>query len=484
MRCAIYRRVSTDMQVEEGVSLDNQLQRLRAFAESQGWTIVIEYVDEGISAKNIEGRPGIQSMMKGIIEKKFDVLLVYKLDRLVRRVKDLLELLMLMEKHEVMFKSATEPFDTTTPAGKLFITMIAAMAEWERETIAERVYDNLKHRAQEGNRNGGPAPYGYDYDDKGNLVINDEEAKWVRFIYKKYQTMGSQNIAKALNKNGIKTKKGVLWSDFSVRFILRNPIYSGKNRWNWRSPVKGKAYTGNEIIKDINQEGFQAIIPEEEFNDIQKLSRERSSTAFRSDNHYPFSGVAKCWKCGNSFTGAFKKRKTGGVYRHYKCAGRFKYGVCDVQTIAEEAMETALLNFLSFDELDIEIHEDQEEFGLTKEELDKQLHKIRTKKERTKDLYIDGEYSKDEYKKKMDLLTIQENELLEQYEEFEQEASIEEIKIVLQNIKLEWPYLSFEAKKQAVQMLFESFTIELVTPSKMGKYPEPPVVIIKDYRFR
>lgn len=484
MRCAIYRRVSTDMQVEEGVSLDNQLQRLKAFAESQGWTIVHEYIDEGISAKNMDGRPGIQALIKGIQEKKFDVLLVYKLDRLVRKVKDLLELLLLMENHEVMFKSATEPFDTTTPAGKLFITMIAAMAEWERDTIAERVFDNLKHRAQEGNRNGGPAPYGYDYDDKGNLVVNEEEAKWVRFIYKKYQTMGSQNIAKALNKNGIKTKKGVLWSDFSVRFVLRNPIYSGKNRWNWRSPVKGKAYTGNAIIKDINQDGFIAIISEEEFKEVQKLTKERSSMAFRSDNHYPFSGVAKCGKCGNSFTGAFKKRKSGGVYRHYKCAGRFKFGVCDVQTIAEESIETALLDFLSFDEMDIDIKENQEDFGLTKEELEKQLHKIQVKKERIKDLYIDGEYSKDDYKKKMDILSQEENELMEQFEEFEQEASIEEIKLVLQNIKEEWPNLSFEAKKQAVHLLFDSFTIELISPSKMGKYPEPPVVNIKDYRFR
>lgn len=484
MRCAIYRRVSTDMQVEEGVSLDNQLHRLKAFAESQGWTIVSEYVDEGISAKNIENRPGIQQIMKDIEQKRFDVLLVYKLDRLVRRVKDLHELLQHMEQYDVMFKSATEPFDTTTPAGKLFITMIAAMAEWERETIAERVYDNMKHRAEGGFRNGGPSPFGYDYDEKGNLVINEEEAKWVRFMFKKYETNGSQNIAKMLNKYGIKTKKEALWSDFSVRFILRNPIYAGKNRWNYRSPVKGKAYTGNEIIQDINQKDFESIIPVEQFKEVQSLIKLRSNVAFRSDNHYPFSGIAKCAKCGNSLTGAFKKRKSGGVYRYYKCAGRFKFGVCDVQTIAESSIEDSFLSMINLDEVDLTIEQQGVDHELSFDDVQKQIQKLHQKRDRTKELYIDGDIPKDEYQKRLLSIQEEEKELSLYLEEYEQEATIEEIKSILHNVKQEWSHLSYEAKKHAVQYLFESFTLEVVKPTKPGKYPEPPVLEIKDYRFR
>lgn len=472
------------MQVEEGVSLDNQLHRLHAFAESQGWTITNEYIDEGISAKNIENRPGIQTLMKDIEKKRFDVLLVYKLDRLVRRVKDLHELLQHMEQYEVMFKSATEPFDTTTPAGKLFITMIAAMAEWERETIAERVYDNMKHRAEGGYRNGGPSPFGYVYDEQGDLVVEPEEAKWVRFIYKKYETNGSQNIAKMLNKYGVKTKKGALWSDFSVRFVLRNPIYSGKNRWNYRSPIKGKAYTGKEIVQEINQEGFESIIPTEQFEQVQMLIKQRSSMAFRSDNHYPFSGVAKCSKCGNSFTGAFKKRKAGGIYRFYKCGGRFKYGTCDVQTIAEESIEEAFLSMLALDDVDLTIQQQNEERDLSFDEVQKQLQKIEQRKERTKELYIDGDISKDKYQKRMQAIQQEEQELQIYKEEFEQEATIEEIKEILQNVIKEWPNLSHESKKQAVHFLFESFTIEVVKPTRLGKNPEQAIVEIKDYRFR
>ncbi|MDP4085999.1 MAG: recombinase family protein [Bacillota bacterium] len=480
MRCAIYRRVSTDMQVEEGVSLDNQLHRLKAFAESQGWTIVIEYADEGISAKDIEHRPGIQQMLDDVEQKKFDVLLVYKLDRLVRRVRDLHEILQHLEKYEVMFKSATEPFDTTTPAGKLFITMIAAMAEWERETIAERVYDNLKHRAESGKRNGGPSPFGYDYNQNGELIINQEEAKWIQFIFNKYKTNGSQNIAKMLNKYGVKTKKGAIWSDFAVRFVLGNPIYCGKNRWNKRTPIKGR----NEIINDLDQKNFKSIIPLEVFEEIQLLIKQRSSQAFRSDNHYPFSGIAKCSCCGNRLTGAFKKRKSGGVYRFYKCAGRFAFGICNLPTIAEESIDQAFIEMLDLAKTDLELGDDHEPLGISLQELDKQLNRIKERKERLKELYIDGDISKDDYKKRLDRISQEEDELQKLGNVKDQVASIEEIKSILQNVKDEWHHMSFESRKHAIHSLFESLTIEIVQDAKPGKFPLPAVINIKEYSFK
>lgn len=468
----------------DGESLDTQLKRLYSFADSQGWTIVEEFIDEGISAKALDIRPGIQKMLQAIKEKKFDVLLVYKLDRLVRNVKDLHELLQLMDKYDVKFRSCTEAFDTTTANGRLFITIIATLAQWERETTAERVYDNLKHRAESGKRNGGPAPFGYDYNEKGELVINPEEEKWVKFIFNKYKTNGSQNIAKALNKYGVKTKKGAIWSDFGVRFILRNPIYAGKTRWNWRSPVKGKAYTGEEIIKDIAQDNFDPIISYEHFIETQELIRHRSSQAFRSDNHYPFSGIARCSKCGNSLTGAFKKRKSGGVYRFYKCAGRFNFGICDLPSIAEESIDTAFLNMLELAWTDLEIEEPEAKVGITSDELTKQLKKLKEKKERTKDLYIDGDISKDEYKKRLDKISQEEQELLLLENEINEEASNEEVISILQNVKKEWNLMSFESKKHAIRTLFDSLTIEIIEEAKSGKYPVPAIVTIKDYQFR
>ncbi|MGG3918280.1 recombinase family protein [Parageobacillus thermoglucosidasius] len=482
MRCVMYRRVSTDMQKEEGFSLEAQKMRLEAFALSQGWTIVDDYCDDGYSAKNMD-RPALQRLIKDMQQKKFDVVIVYRLDRLVRSVLDLHKLLKIMQKYDVMFKSATESFETTTANGRLFITIVATIAEWERETIAERVFENMLERSKTGQRNGAPAPYGYDLVD-GELRINEEEAKWVRFIFEKYKTHGSQNIAKQLNQRGVKTKKGEMWSDFSVRYVLRNPIYAGYIRWNYRSMSKQKL-GGQPVVTPIKQENFVPIISKETFQEVQELLQNRYNMAFRSDSHYPFSGVARCAKCGKSFTGAQRKRKSGGVYRYYKCQGRFKFGNCDVQTIAEEAIEKAFLEALHIPEkLELEVETNESEKELDTDFIEKQLQKLKGRKERIKELYIEGEIPKDEYNKRMQEIAIQEMELYELLNEYEEEASLEEIKTVLENIKKEWHNLSYEAKKYAIRSLFEYITIEIVEPTKMGKYPEPPKLKITDYRFR
>jgi site-specific DNA recombinase len=150
MKVAAYIRVSTQMQVEDGYSLSAQRERLKAFAYSQGWEIVKFYVDEGLSAKDMD-RPDLQRMLKGVREGIFDIVLVYKLDRLTRSVIDLDKLLTEFSKHDVMFKSSTEVYDTTTATGRLFIRLVASMAQWERENLGERVRFGMQEKARKGN---------------------------------------------------------------------------------------------------------------------------------------------------------------------------------------------------------------------------------------------------------------------------------------------------------------------------------------------
>ncbi|MFD1362685.1 recombinase family protein [Lentibacillus salinarum] len=482
MRCAIYRRVSTDMQREEGFSLEAQKARLSAFAESQGWTVVDDYSDEGYSAKNMD-RPALQRLIHDMKQQKFDVILVYRLDRFVRSVVDLHELLQMMDRYDVKFKSSTEAFDTTSATGRMFITIIATLAQWERETIAERVYENMLKRSEQGKRNGAPAPYGYDVIN-GNLIKNPEEAKWVQFIFSQYQTHGSQNIAKKLNTRGVKTKKGEIWSDFSIRYTLKNPIYSGYVRWNYESYSDGyRKKTGEEIIVPIEQEGFEPIITKETWDETQKLISRRSQMAFRSQTHYPFSGVAKCGKCGKSFTGGKKKRKSGGYYRFYKCQGRFKFGTCDVQTIAESSIEKAFLSILELEDVDPNVHSNIES-EISPDQIKLQLEKIDEKKERLEELYIDGDIKKDRYRKKMKKIKLEEMEMAKLLEVENEVASDIEVKEVLQQIKKEWHNFNNETKKQAIHSLFEHITIRVVEPTKPGKNPVPPVIEITDYQFR
>ncbi|TCJ05074.1 recombinase family protein [Cytobacillus praedii] len=484
MRCAIYRRVSTEMQREEGFSLEAQKLRLNAFAESQGWKVVDDYCDDGYSAKNMD-RPALRRLISDMKSQKFDVVLVYRLDRFVRSVTDLHELLKLMDQYDVKFKSSTEAFDTTSATGRMFITIIATLAQWERETIAERVYESMLKRSESGKRNGAPAPYGYDLEN-GNLIVNEEEAKWVKFIFSQYRTHGSQNIAKKLNARGVKTKKGELWSDFAVRYTLKNPIYAGFLRWNYESTSTGhRKKTGEEVIVPLEQENFEALIDKEDYDEIQQILKTRSQMAFRSETHYPFSGIAVCSNCGKNFTGSKKKRKSGGEFRFYKCQGRFKFGTCNVQTIAESSIEKAFLELLDLQNdakpsLKSKYVEAETDIDTIKE----QLKRLSDRKERTKDLYIDGDISKEEYSKRIDKLSNEEKEISALLDKHDEEASEQELDTFLNQIKHEWYNLTDESKKAAIQTLFKSMTVELVEASKPGKYPVHPVVKITDHQFR
>ncbi|MBH0331440.1 resolvase [Brevibacillus brevis] len=459
MRCVIYRRVSTDMQAEEGFSLDAQRMRLEAYAASQGWNIVDDYCDEGFSAKNTD-RPQMQRLIADIKNNKFDVVLVYRLDRFVRSVLDLHELLQLMDKHDVKFKSATEVFDTTSATGRLFITMIATLAQWERETIAERVHMGMTKKAEQGLRNGAPAPYGYDLID-GKLIVNQEEAKWVRYMFSRYPSVGSQSIAKELNKKGIKTKKGEVWSDFSVRYILKNPIYTGTLRWNYESISKGtRKRTGEEITQTLNQDDFEAIVDNEKFQEIQKIMKKRKTDAFRSDNHYPFSGVMKCQNCGYNFSGASKKLRSGKVHRYYKCRGRINFGVCDVQAISEETIEEVFLNLLDMEAIEMNVA--HVEPLMSEEDIKKQINHLTKKRERAEELYIEGDIKKERYQRMLNDIKAEELELLSISQKRISAASIQLTKEMLRNIKKEWLNFSYEARKIAIHSLFKSITIKVV----------------------
>lgn len=135
MKVAIYTRVSTLEQREKGHSIDEQERKLRSFCDINDWTVKDVYVDAGFSGAKRD-RPELTRLLDDISE--FDLVLVYKLDRLTRSVRDLLDLLEVFENNNVAFRSATEVYDTTTAIGRLFVTLVGAMAEWERETIRER----------------------------------------------------------------------------------------------------------------------------------------------------------------------------------------------------------------------------------------------------------------------------------------------------------------------------------------------------------
>lgn len=470
MRCAIYRRVSTDMQVEEGVSLDTQLERLESFALSQNWTVVKDYCDEGYSAKNTN-RPHFQQMMNDLKNGMFDVILVYRLDRFTRSVSDLSNLLQVLDKYNVKFKSSTETFDTTSATGRMFITLVATLAQWERETISERVYDNMKSRAEKGVHQG-KSPYGYDKDEKGNLIVNEEEAEIVKYVFQSYLSRGMTSIVKDLNRKGIRTKLGNPQNYESVKYILHNHIYIGKIKWD-------------EVISDIAQENFEPLIPLELWNNVQKTIATRKHKPVRTQRYFAFSGVVKCGRCGSYLMGREDNRGSYST-RSYTCKHRRHLGLCDLPLIPEYVIEEAFLKMIKAEYMkQIQVKKDTSQPALSRETLQKQLNSIAAKKDRLKILFVDiGDMTKDEYKTKLQELSKEELELYQQINAIEEDSTLGEITDTLQRLLNEWEYLEDEHKKAVINSLFEGIVVDVTKRGRAGQNPIAPTIEILDVKLK
>lgn len=230
---AIYARKSVE--TDKGESIENQISRGIALCQLNGWDHVV-YQDYGVSGKTLE-RDDFERMMKDAYAGKFQYLVCYKIDRVSRSVSDFSSLIDELNSLDIGFICIKDNFDTTTPMGRAMMMITAVFAQLERETIAERVRDNMLDRAKLGKWNGGPVPLGYDSESEtieyqgrkkksSRLIVNEDEAAVVSQIFDTYIELESiRGVAIKLNQLGIKTKSGSNWSDSQVSRILQNAIY-------------------------------------------------------------------------------------------------------------------------------------------------------------------------------------------------------------------------------------------------------------------
>jgi site-specific DNA recombinase len=185
MRIATYSRISTDEE-HQPYSLEAQAQRLVAYIQSQeGWRLVRRFTDQ-TSGATLE-RPGLQRALREAQAKRFDLLLVYRVDRLSRSVRGLAQLLEQLDQAGVLFRSASEPFDTSSSAGRMMVQMLGVFAEFERATIVERVIAGMERKAARGEWTGGSLPFGYRLDaERRHLEPDPTEARLVREIFARY----------------------------------------------------------------------------------------------------------------------------------------------------------------------------------------------------------------------------------------------------------------------------------------------------------
>ncbi|HEE9847457.1 recombinase family protein [Clostridium perfringens] len=494
---AIYCRVSTEEQSENGYSIDEQERLLEEWCKKMGYVIYKCYSDRGISGKNIKDRPALKELLSDAKAGKFDMVISWKINRVSRKLEDVLKIVNLLEKNNITFKSYSEPFETDTPAGRMQFQMMALIGEFERGTIAQNVKMGMIAKAKSGNWCGGRV-LGYDLvpnnspeeekKGKNKLKINEKEAEIVRFIFNEYSKgKGYKAITNQINKLGYKTKKGNDFSVGSIRDILTNPVYIGEIRYNVRQNWSEKRRR-NINPNPIRVKGkHEAIIDRELWDKVQLILESKKGKPSRIyDGEYPLTGILRCTKCGagmvisrttNTLADGSKKRIA------YYCCGNWKNkgtSVCNSNTIrvdkaneyvfkkieelvSNEAMIKAVVKNINKERKD-KVKPAKRLLG----DIDKELEKLDKRKRKIFEAYEDDILTKEEFQtrknelnEKIRILEEEKKPLLNTIsEEVSEEIPYEFIKDILMNFsKILNSSVSREQQKKLLHMIISEITM-------------------------
>ena len=346
MRIATYTRISTD-EVNQPYSLGAQSERLAAYVTSQeDWEQVGTFTDQ-ISGAKLD-RPGLGGALRAARAGRFDLLLVTRVDRLSRSVRGLAEVLETLDAAGVGFRSATEPFDTTSAAGRMMVQMLGVFAEFERATIIDRVIVGMERKASQGGWCGGHEPFGYRaVKGEGRLDVDEAESPLVPVIFDLYanKRLGAHAIADWLRDAGLCTRAGKPWSFKAILTVLRNRTYLGQVHFRgiWRDA------SHPPLVEAGLFDAVQAILTERG-EDVSKRASNSSD--------YLLTGLVVCGGCGRHFTGT-KATGRNSTYRYYTCGGRQRYGTttCSADRLPAGALDDAVVRSL------LAAYEDQDLFA-------------------------------------------------------------------------------------------------------------------------
>ena len=394
VRCAIYTRKSTDENLDNGFnSLDAQREAGENYIRSQqheGWVALPTRYDDGAYSGATLERPALQSLLADVRTGCVDTIVVYKIDRLSRSLLDFTKLVEELEHSNVSLVAVTQQFNTTTSMGRLTLNILLSFAQFEREVIGERIRDKIAAEKRRGRWLGGRVPLGYTVDkDKHRLVVDEDEAGLVRFIYRRFMQLRSVvELVRELSAGGYRTKMrktrkgeeipGRPWDKSAVYRLLKNPVYIGLVRH------KENTYPGEH----------EAIIDRKLWDEVQRtIAQNHVSRGNKTRSQTPamLRGLLRCGSCGTSMGVTFSK-KGERRYRYYLCqrANKNGYDACPVRSVPAGDIEQAVLiqlrrifqapEVLAATLRSVEAREAEERDRLTamKDELDRELAVVKS----------------------------------------------------------------------------------------------------------
>lgn len=372
MRIALYARVSHEEQVKHGISIEAQQTALRRWAEEQGHVVAGEYVDPGISARKAPSkRPALQRLLSDIPEKKIELIAFTKLDRWTRNVKGYYQVQETLDKYNVAWNAIQERYETESVNGRFTVNVLLAVSEQEADRTAERIKTVFDQKVIMGEAITNALPLGYKIENK--RVVPDENAPAALAVFEHFAAHGNKQGA----RNMLQEQFGISLPQQTIRNMLRNTLYKGQYR--------------------DNAQYCEAIVPTELFDRVQEDLSRRSTWSPPTGRVYLFASLLVCAECGHRLTVC----TSGGKRTRYRCPHHYMMHLCPHETsIREDALEAQLLDYLSdvVADQDVQYAPKQKKPRINRAAVEGKLNRL-------KELYIDGDISKEKYIADRDRLT-------------------------------------------------------------------------------